>query len=127
MSGQWVDLPTAANLLGSTTEAVRKRATRGTLRSERHDGRVVVWVDDDRTEGGREGEIDGGPLVEMLADQMAYLRSQLDQEREANRENRRIIAALTQRIPELEPPRDQAASQEPSGGPESIFEDPERA
>ena len=34
----------AAELLDTSTEAVRKRATRGSLRSERHDGRVVVWV-----------------------------------------------------------------------------------
>jgi hypothetical protein len=38
-----------AALLGTSTEVVRKRAARGSLRSERHDGRVVVWVDDGRT------------------------------------------------------------------------------
>ena len=113
MSGRWVDLREAAELLGTSTEAVRKRASRGSLRSERHDGRVVVWVDGDRTEGGREAEVDGGPLVEMLADQVAYLRSQLDQEREANRENRRIIAALTSRIPAIEAPEDTSASAPP--------------
>jgi hypothetical protein len=37
-----------------------------------------------------------------LEDQVEYLRRQLDQERDANRENRRIDAALTSRIPELE-------------------------
>jgi hypothetical protein len=115
MSGRWVDLREAAELLGISTEAVRKRATRGSLRSDRHNGRVVVWVDDDRTEGGREAEVDGGPLVEMLTDQMAYLRSQLDQEREANRENRRIIAALTQRIPEIEAPRESPVSSDSPG------------
>jgi hypothetical protein len=126
MSGRWVDLREAAELLGTSTEAVRKRATRGSLRSDRHNGRVVVWVDDDRTEGGREAEVDGGALVEMLTDQVAYLRSQLDQEREANRENRRIIAALTQRIPELEPPRERSRPQEEPGDPVSGFEEPER-
>jgi hypothetical protein len=119
MSGRWVDLREAAELLGTSTEAVRKRATRGSLRSDRHNGRVVVWVDDDRTEGGREAEVDGAPLVEMLTDQVAYLRSQLDQEREANRENRRIIAALTSRIPEIESPREQASPQGPPEVPQS--------
>jgi hypothetical protein len=33
------------------------------------------------------------------------LRSQLEAEREANRENRRIIAGLVQRVPGLEAPR----------------------
>jgi hypothetical protein len=32
------------------------------------------------------------------------VREQLEAEREANRENRRLIAALTSRIPELEAP-----------------------
>ncbi len=105
MSGQWVDLPTAAEMLGTTTEAVRKRATRGTLRSDRHGGRVVVWVDDGRTEGGREAQVDGGPLVESLQDQVRYLRDQLDAERRANEENRRLLAALIQRVPELEAPQ----------------------
>ncbi len=123
MAGRWVDLREAAELLGTSTEAVRKRASRGSMRSEHHDGRVVVWVDEDRTEGGREAEVDGRPVVEILTDQVAYLRSQLDQEREANRENRRIIAALTQRIPELEAP----ASPKPPGASESVAEEPERA
>ena len=122
MSGRWVDLRKAAEMLGTSTEAVRKRASRGSLRSDRNDGRVVVWVDEDRAEGRREAEVEGGPVVEILTDQVAYLRSQLDQEREANRENRRIIAALTQRIPELEAP----ASPEPPGASESVVEEPER-
>jgi len=122
MSGQWVDLPTAASLLGTTTEAVRKRATRGTLRSERHDGRVVVWVDDDRTEGGREAQVEGdGALVEALRDQVTYLREQLDIRTEELREHRRLLAGLIERVPELEAPR------EASGAPETVEEEPESA
>jgi hypothetical protein len=122
MSGQWVDLPTAASLLGTTTEAVRKRATRGTLRSERHDGRVVVWVDDDRTEGGREAQVEGdGALVEALRDQVTYLREQLDIRTEELREHRRLLAGLIERVPELE------ASREASGAPETVEEEPESA
>jgi hypothetical protein len=34
---------------------------------------------------------------------LEILREQLNQERDANRENRRIIAGLVQRVPELEP------------------------
>jgi hypothetical protein len=120
MSGRWVDLREAAEILDTSTEAVRKRAARGSLRSDRHAGRVVVWVDDDRTEGGREAQVDGGPLVEVLSDQVAYLRSQLDQEREARRRADTIIAQLTQanaalaqRVPEL------TAAQEPPGAAET--------
>ena len=52
-------------------------------------------------------------LVEALKDQIDTLKEQLAAERDANRENRRIIAALTSRIPELEAP----ASQDPSESP----------
>jgi len=46
--------------------------------------------------------VEDGQLVECLRDQVSYLRDQLDQEREANRENRRLLAAALERIPELE-------------------------
>jgi hypothetical protein len=62
-------------------------------------------------------------LVEVLRVQVEVLRAELGEAHAANRENRRIIAALTQRIPELEAP----ASPEPLGAPESVFEEPERA
>jgi hypothetical protein len=131
MSGRWVDLREAAELLGTSTEAVRKRAARGSLRSERRDGRVLVWVDEGRTEGGREAQVDGGALVEVLTDQVTYLRSQLDQEREARRRADTIIAQLTQatsnltdRLRELEvPPQPAAPSQEASDGSQSATED----
>ncbi len=41
-----------------------------------------------------------------MQDQIDYLLKQLDEEREANRENRRLLAALVQRVPELEAARD---------------------
>jgi hypothetical protein len=134
MSGRWVDLREAAELLGTSTEAVRKRATRGSLRSDRQNGRVLVWVDDGRTEGGHEVQVDGGPLVEVLRDEVADLRARLDKEQEARRRADTIIAQLTQanaalaqRVPELEPPRKQAHQQEPPGGSERVVEEPERA
>jgi hypothetical protein len=111
MSGQWVDLPTAAELLDTTTEAVRKRASRGTLRSERHDGRVVVWVDDDRTEGGRESQVDREALLEAKDEMIRVMKEQL--RLRADEIHRRDViisqltqanAALAQRVPELEAP-----------------------
>ena len=45
-------------------------------------------------------------LVGELRAHNTTLREQLEAEREANRENRRIIAALTSRIPELEAPQE---------------------
>ena len=43
---RWEGLKTAAEIMGTTTEAVRKRAKRGTLASETgEDGRLYVRVD----------------------------------------------------------------------------------
>ncbi len=56
--------------------------------------------------------------VEVLRDQVELLRAELQEAHAANRENRRIIAALTSRIPELEAP----ASPEPRESPETASE-----
>ena len=112
VSGQWVDLREAAELLGTSTEAVRKRATRGSLRSDRHDGRVVVWVDDDRTEGGREAQVNGGALLEAKDETIRLLEEQLRLRAEEIQRRDVIIsqltqanAALAQRVPELKAPQ----------------------
>jgi len=119
MSGQWVDLRAAAELLGTSTEAVRKRATRGSLRSERRDGRVLVWVDEGRTEGGREAQVDGGALLEAKDETIRLLEEQLRLRAEEIQRRDVIIsqltqanAALAQRVPELEAPQDAPESAE---------------
>jgi excisionase family DNA binding protein len=55
-------------------------------------------------------------LVEVLREQVELLRVELEEAHAANRENRRIIAALTSRIPELPAP------QEPRESPETVPE-----
>ena len=104
----------AARLLGLSAEAVRMRIKRGTLASEKVGSTVYVLLDTDPTRSNAdkttdrtaETTTDQTSLVEVLRDQVAYLREQLDQEREANRENRRIIAGLVQHVPGLEAPPD---------------------
>jgi hypothetical protein len=115
MSGRWVDLREAAGLLGTSTEAVRKRAARGSLRSDRRDGRVLVWVDEGRTEGGREAQVEREALTEAKDQAIRILEEQLREEREARRRADTIIAQLTQanaalaqRIPELEAPQERS-------------------
>ena len=128
MSGRWVDLREAADLLGTSTEAVRKRAARGSLRSDRQDGRVLVWVDEGRTEGGREAQVDREALLEAKDETIRVLEEQLSLRAEEIQRRDVIISQLTQantalaqRVPELEAP------QEPRGAPESVVEEPERA
>lgn len=55
-------------------------------------------------------------LVEALRDEVAHLRDQLDRERDASAELRRIVAGLVQRVPELE------AAPEPRNAPKTASE-----
>ncbi|MCA1728595.1 MAG: hypothetical protein LC751_04035 [Actinobacteria bacterium] len=118
-----VSVPEAAEILGTTTDAVRSRMRRGKLRREEgEDGTVYVLLDDnvhDRPTTASDGRETGNPtvgngretvedslLAERMASEIDHLRVQLEEAHAANRENRRIIAALTQRIPEIEASRD---------------------
>ena len=100
MAGRWLDVNSMAEELGISTDAVRKRVARGSLESDRRGGHVLVWLDDGGTKAGREAQVEGGAnggaLVEVLTDQVEYLRSQLSEEREARRRADTIIAQLTQ-------------------------------
>jgi hypothetical protein len=113
----------AAKILDISEGAVRKRIRRGTLRSEiGDDGRRYVFVErgpKGETRGTVEGEPEGGDaLISEMRGRIDDLRNQLESEREANRENRRIIAALTSRIPELEPVPPSEAPRMPQEEPE---------
>ena len=48
-------------------------------------------------------------MVQRMASEIDHLREQLKKEREANRENRRIITGLVQWVPELEPAKDSSS------------------
>ena len=143
---QHVTVADAALLLGISEDAVRSRLRRGTLRRETgEDGTVFVVLGTDRpasyqrptddrstnqqndrqTAGqpidghvDRRGgsETDRDELVEALRDDVAHLRDQLDRERDASAELRRIVAGLVQRVPELE------AAPEPRNAPKTASE-----
>jgi hypothetical protein len=115
-----------ADVLETSVDAVRQRIKRGKLKraepDDPADNRVYVWLDGDHAETRHEAKVDGSPngnaLVESLQDQVGYLRDQLEREREANRENRRLLAAALERIPpQLEAPRE--SPPEPRETPES--------
>src|SRR5215218_5455332 len=108
MARQRLDLKEAAERLGTSVDAVRKRVQRGSLDSEKgEDGRVYVWLDTGQTQP----EVEGTALIEELRDEVRYLREQLDAEREARTDERRrhdtLMAQLMQGIPELGAPREQ--------------------
>ena len=86
--------------------------------------RLYVWVDTD------EAQSESSELISEMRGRIEDLRTQLEAERKANEENRRIIAALSSRIPELEAPRDERESAESGAegaGPDPVHPEPQRA
>ncbi len=116
----------ASELLRISQHAVRQRIRRSTLESAKGaDGRVYVLLEQDTETSGEpsdkvSGEQSRVDPVQMLREHNQVLREQLAEAHAANRENRRIIAALTQRIPEIEPPQD--SPPEPRDAPETASE-----
>jgi hypothetical protein len=141
-------VPEAARSLGISPEAVRARLSRGTLPKEKDtDGAVYVilnadqsvndtqlnvdrTIDESQSNSDRkgvhaqvngDGTVDQSGTVEVLQDQIDYLREQLDQERQARTEERRrhdtLMAQLMQRIPEIESPQEPPQASESAGEP----------
>lgn len=102
----------AAEALGTTVDAVRMRARRGSLESEKEpDGRVYVYLNDDSSETKHRPNVEPDALILAKEETIALLREQIAEEREARRRADTIIAQLTQanaalasRVPQLEPP-----------------------
>ena len=122
MTSRRLTVQEAAEVLGTSVDAVRMRVRRGSLQSEKDpDGRVYVWVDEDSSE--TKPGLDGEPSMLISAkDETIYiLTQQLEAERQAHAEARRLLAAALERIPAVEAPPDEPES------PETVEEAPERA
>jgi excisionase family DNA binding protein len=134
-----ITIQEAARRLGVKEDAVRKRIQRGSMRHEKaEDGRVYVWVSaaqdttQDQTATSRDEYRDTtqDERVEDLREQVAYLRRQLDEEREARRRADTILVQLSaanaeqaRTIRAIESP----ASEEPAEAAETVEESPEEA
>jgi len=114
-SRQRVTVAQASEILGVTVEAVRGRIKRGTLEHERHSGTVYVLLKADQMPTGHQPgddqtvdrlQSDSTALISAKDETIATLQEQLQAERQAHAEARRIIAGLVERIPALEPPED---------------------
>ena len=104
----------AAEILGISAEAVRGRIRRGTLPVEREGGTVYVLIEGTerhRTTGDQSRTTGDQPSdrTDLL---IAELQDRVRSLEEANRENRRIIAALTSRIPAIEAPQESSDAAE---------------
>lgn len=100
-----VTVPEAAEVLGVTQSAIRKRVQRGTIPWDKDsEGRIYVYVDPSETrpetEGDKAQDTAAGQsrdeVLEAYKDQVEFLRRELERKDT-------IIMSLTQRIPELEP------------------------
>ena len=135
----------AARILGITEGAVRKRVERGKLAAEHtQDGRLMVYLERDTTttettrdrpRQSRDTSEADDRYIRSLEEQVQYLRSQLEQEREARTEERRrqdtVVAQLARAneeqartIRELEAPPGPPDERE---SPQTVGEAPDRA
>ena len=145
---QRVTVAEAARILGTSAEAVRMRVKRGSLKSTKIKNTVYVLLSHEQTGPNRDQTSSGGgptsnqtadpthdqtddrtALLESLRSQVEFLQEELKRREDVHvEENRRkdtIIAQLTQRIPELESPRE--ASHEPREGPVTASEEGDKA
>jgi len=112
----------AARILGTSENAVRKRIERGTLASEKVDGvRYVLLLDSDMPQHAADTAVDTAAdmsqdlalmqaHLDSMQEQVGYLKSVVHTRDEELRRKDHIIAALTERIPELEAPRETSRS-----------------
>ena len=95
-------VPEAGRRLGISSEAVRNRLSRGTLKSVKESGTVCMLLENDRARHTADTPNDiPGVLFEEMRGRIESLERQLERANGRDRENRRIIAALTSRMPAM--------------------------
>src|SRR5215204_5868727 len=118
-----LSVPEAAKVLGISEGALRQRLHRGSIPSEKgDDGRVYVVITrnnsgDNANKTAEESTV-SDEITALLRQHNELLRQQLEAWQEESRRKDHIIAALTERIPELE------AASEPREDPETAPEEP---
>ena len=145
-----ITVPEAAERLGISENALRKRVQRDTVQWDRDDhGRVFVYLPpagagqaDDQADGHAGGHAGGHAadqssgqpvvpveLVESLQEQLGYLRGALETRDKELAEMRRLLAGALERIPAIEAPPDTPpsnASSEPREFPVKPSEEQEK-
>ncbi len=126
-----VTIREAANRLGVTEAAIRKRIQRGSLDKELgSDGRVYVYLDLRQDMSHPKSQVYRDPLVkalvEELRDRVAFLERALDQRGAEAERYQQIVAGLTQTNNQLATQlRELEAPQEPLGGAQSAKKKPD--
>ena len=129
MADDGLTLRQAAAVLGVSESAIRKRVERGTLRSDKGpDGRRYVYLDvakqgaDTVADKGADASVTGerDALISSKDQTIAVLQEQLDAERAAHEQTRRLLGGALERIPAIEAPSEtrdvtETATPEPEG------------
>lgn len=119
-----VTVQEAARQLGVSEQAIRKRVKRGTLEHDKDpDGRVYVYLDEVTNPSTTP---DNTLLISQMQARIESLERQLEEANAANQEHRRIIIALTSRIPQLEAPQEPQSAAEGQGEGD-VPQEPERS
>ncbi len=119
-----VTVAEAANRLGLTQDAVRKRVARGTIRHDKdQDGRIYVYVSPSDTssktdQDNVQDEPERDRYIASLEDQISFLRRELER-KDA------ILLRMAERIPELEPVQEPQNQAESAGSRSDRVETPE--
>src|SRR5215212_8410867 len=120
-----VTVPEAAARLGMSENALRKRIQRGTIEHDKdEDGRVFVYLapempptmpdqaddqaDSQVTNQAGDHVADQHRLIERLENEVEYLRREVEDWKDESRRKDAILMTMTQRIPELEAPANEA-------------------
>jgi hypothetical protein len=133
-----VPVTVAAEELGTTVDALRKRVQRGTIEHERADeGHVWIVLDtvrprQDIDQDTVRPQSERDDLISELRAHNATLREQLEAERQGHAEARRLLLRALERIPPAieapespESPGPSEASADARVGPETATEPPE--
>jgi hypothetical protein len=133
-----VPVAVAAAELGTTVDALRKRVQRGTIEHERDDeGHVWIVLDavrprQDTDQDAVRPQSERAELISELRAHNATLREQLESERQAHAEARRLLLRALERIPPAieapespEPRSDRPGPPAAGGEPETPSERPE--
>ena len=119
--GRKLAVSEAADELGISAEAVRSRVKWGTLQSVKEGATVYVVLPPDQSPPERDrvtdqtsdrAQYEPEALISEMRGRIEDLREQLEAERRAHAEARRIIAGLVERIPAIEAPQETAEATE---------------
>jgi hypothetical protein len=111
-----VSVQEAAEQLGTTVDAIRKRVQRNTIRHEKDaDGRVWIFLDADRTRHDTDQDTAGHRQDSESSALISEMRARIQFLEEEHRRKDAIIMNMTEAMKALSPPQQRVAPEPPEG------------